>query len=46
MHDPGQCAAFNKGRYKWVKKKFGPTHTAAGGTPEETVVYQDRKSVV
>jgi ketosteroid isomerase-like protein len=40
MHDPAEATAFNRGRYKWVKKKFGPTHIAAGGTPEETVVYQ------
>jgi ketosteroid isomerase-like protein len=40
MHDPAECAAFNKARYKWVKKKFGPTHVAEGGTPEETTVYQ------
>ena len=40
MHDPAECAAFNAKRYKWVKKKFGPTHVVAGGTPEETIVYQ------
>ena len=40
MRDPAECAAFNKGRYKWVKKKFGPTHVAEGGTAAETVVYQ------
>ena len=40
MQDPAECAAFNKGRYKWVKKQFGPTHVAEGGTPEETTVYQ------
>jgi hypothetical protein len=40
MHDPAECAAFNKARYKWVKKQFGPTHVAEGGTPEETTVYQ------
>ena len=40
MHDPAECAAFNKSRYKWVKKQFGPTHVAEGGTPEETTVYQ------
>jgi ketosteroid isomerase-like protein len=40
MHDPAEATAFNKGRYKWVKKKFGPTHIVAGGTPEETIVYQ------
>src|SRR5260221_4828710 len=40
MHDPAEATAFNKARYKWVKKKFGPTHVVAGGTPAETSVYQ------
>jgi hypothetical protein len=40
MRDPAECAAFNKSRYKWVKKKFGPTHVAEGGTAGETTVYQ------
>ena len=40
MRDPSECAAFNRGRYKWVKKAFGPTHVAEGGTDDETVVYQ------
>ena len=40
MHEPAECAAFNAGRYKWVKKKFGPTHVAEGGSDDETVVYQ------
>jgi hypothetical protein len=40
MADPAECAAFNRGRYKWVKKKFGPTHVAEGGSAEETTVYQ------
>ena len=40
MRDPAECAAFNRGRYKWVKKKFGPTHVAEGGTAQETTVYQ------
>ena len=40
MHDPKEATAFNKSRYKWVKKKFGPTHIVEGGTPEETIVYQ------
>ena len=40
MRDPSECAAFNRGRYKWVKKAFGPTHVAEGGSDEETVVYQ------
>jgi hypothetical protein len=40
MRDPAECAGFNAGRYKWVKKKFGPTHVAEGGSDDETVVYQ------
>jgi ketosteroid isomerase-like protein len=40
MRDPAEATAFNRERYKWVKKKFGPTHVVAGGTAEETVVYQ------
>jgi ketosteroid isomerase-like protein len=40
MRDPAEATAFNKARYKWVKKKFGPTHVVAGGTAEETTVYQ------
>ena len=40
MREPAECAAFNAQRYKWVKKKFGPTHVAEGGTEDETVVYQ------
>jgi len=40
MHDPAEATAFNKGRYKWVKKKFGPTHVVEGGTEDETTVYQ------
>ena len=40
MREPAECAAFNAQRYKWVKKKFGPTHVAEGGTADETIVYQ------
>ena len=39
MKDPAEAAAFNKDRYKWVKKKFERTEVVAGGTPGETVVY-------
>jgi hypothetical protein len=42
MHDPAEATAFNKSRYKWVKKKFGPTHIVAGGTPFEGNRYVDR----
>src|SRR4026209_1552948 len=40
MHDPAEATAFNKGRYKVLKKKFRPTPGGAGGTAEETIVYQ------
>ena len=40
MRDPAEATAFNRSRYKWVKKKFGPTHVVAGGTADETIVYQ------
>lgn len=39
MKDPAEASAFNKRRYKWVKKHFERLETVAGGTPEETVVY-------
>lgn len=39
MRDPSECAAFNATRYKWVKKRFERTEVVAGGTDEETVVY-------
>ena len=37
--DPAGTAAFNATRYRWVKKKFERTDVVAGGTDEETVVY-------
>jgi ketosteroid isomerase-like protein len=37
--DPAGTAAFNATRYRWVKKKFERTDVVAGGTEEETVVY-------
>ncbi len=37
--DPAGTAAFNAARYRWVKKKFDRTDVVAGGTEEETVVY-------
>jgi hypothetical protein len=40
MRDPAEATAFNRSRYKWVKKKFGPTHVVAGGSAAETIVYQ------
>ena len=39
MADPAECAAFNAGRYRWVKKRFEATETVAGGSDEATVVY-------
>lgn len=39
MSDPAECAAFNAGRYRWVKKRIQATETVAGGTPAHTVVY-------
>ena len=38
--DPAEATAVNRARYKWVKKKVGPTHVVAGGSADETVVYQ------
>lgn len=29
MADPAECTAFNKGRYKWVKKRIERTETVA-----------------
>ena len=37
--DPAGTAAFNAARYRVVKKKFERTDVVAGGTDEETVVY-------
>jgi ketosteroid isomerase-like protein len=37
--DPSQSTAFNASRYRWVKKKMERTDVVAGGTPEETIVY-------
>jgi ketosteroid isomerase-like protein len=39
MSDPADCTAFNATRYRRVQKRFEHTHLVAGGTPEETVVY-------
>ena len=40
MHDPAEATAFNRSRYRWVKKKFGPTHVVEGASEAETIVYQ------
>ena len=37
--DPAGTAAFNAARYRRVKKKFERTDVVAGGTDDETVVY-------
>jgi ketosteroid isomerase-like protein len=37
--DPAGTAAFNAARYRSVKKKFERTDVVAGGTEDETVVY-------
>lgn len=39
MHDPAECAGFNKKRYAWVKKRIERTETVVGGTADETIVY-------
>lgn len=39
MQDPAECAAFNAGRYRWVKKRIDATETVTGGSPQATVVY-------
>ena len=39
FNDPAGTAAFNAARYRAVKKKFERTDVVAGGTDEETIVY-------
>ena len=39
MQDPAECAAFNRSRYRWVKKRFERTEVVAGGNRAETIVY-------
>ena len=45
MNDPSECTAFNRGRYKWVKKRIERTETVGlvGGNgvavDGETIVY-------
>ena len=43
MHGPADTTAFNKARYKWVKKRIERTETVTlstqAGAPGETVVY-------
>ena len=48
MRDPAECTAFNRARYRWVKKRIERTETvgavalhpgAAADVPEAAVVY-------
>lgn len=39
MRSPEECAAFNKQRYAWVKKRFEHTDVVRGACDEQTVVY-------
>ena len=39
MQRPADCAAFNAGRYAWVKKRFERTDVAQGASAEVAVVY-------
>jgi len=39
MRDPAECAAFNRSRYAWVKKRFESTDVVAGATSARAVVY-------
>ena len=39
MRDPAECTAFNRSRYKWVKKRFEATETVEGATREHAIVY-------
>ncbi len=38
--EPRDCTAFNKKRYKWVKKKFERTDVCPVPGSDETIVYQ------
>jgi hypothetical protein len=39
MSDPAQCAAFNAGRYRWVKKRVEATEVVCGASAGHAVVY-------
>ena len=39
MSDPAECTAFNRSRYKWVKKRFEATEVVEGATPAHAIVY-------
>jgi hypothetical protein len=38
--EPRDCTAFNKKRYKWVKKKFERTDVCPVSGSDEVIVYQ------
>ena len=40
LPEPRDCTAFNKKRYKWVKKKFERTDVCPVPGSDETIVYQ------
>ena len=39
MSDTAECAAFNAGRYRWVRKRIERNDAVVAGTPDETIVY-------
>jgi hypothetical protein len=39
MSDPSECAAFNRSRYAWVKKRFESTEVVAGASAAHAIVY-------
>lgn len=39
MRDPAECAAFNAGRYAWVKKRYERIEVVCGASAEEAIVY-------
>ncbi len=39
MRAPAECAAFNRSRYAWVKKRVDATETVRGGSAASTTVY-------
>ena len=39
MREPAECAAFNAGRYAWVKKRIEATEVVSGATDAHAVVY-------
>ncbi len=38
MSDPAECAAFNAGRYAWVKKRIERTQTVKGANCDMAIV--------